>query len=160
MSASQSNIIPAPNTAAIAVCGAAIATLVPVTLHQLGALKHLPDPPCAAFDSDGITESRAAHPLGVPDGLLGLASYSTTMVLMLAARKDDRAKHLLALKLAADGSLAAFNAVRQVMQFRKLCSWCTGTAAATAIMLFASRDIMRKAASNAVMAVTCGEPPR
>jgi uncharacterized membrane protein len=152
--------LPRPSAATIIACSAAIVTLVPVALHQLGALKHLPDPPCAAFDSDSITESQAAHPLGIPDGLLGLASYSTTMALMLAARKDDHAKHLLALKLAADGSLAAFNVVRQVVQFRKLCSWCTGTAAATAIMLFASRDIMRNAASNALIAVTGGEPLR
>lgn len=37
---------------------AAMLTLVPVALHQLGALSHVPDPPGRVFDSDRITESR------------------------------------------------------------------------------------------------------
>jgi uncharacterized membrane protein len=60
-------------------CCSALATLVPVTLYQVGALSSLPDPPSPIFDSESITTSRAANPLGIPDGVLGLASFGTTV---------------------------------------------------------------------------------
>ena len=154
MSARDSSALPPPNAAMYLACGAAIATLVPVVLHQTGVLAHLPDPPGSPFDSDGITESKAAHPLGVPDGLLGLASYGTTFALMLGARESEKARGLLATKLVADGSAAAFNVVRQIVQFRKVCSWCTGTAIATGVMLFAARSLLRDCAQRATQVVT------
>lgn len=119
----------------MAACGAAMAALVPVLLHQVGVVEHLPDPPGELFDSDEITESKAAHPMGVPDALLGLASYGVTMGLMLGARRCRVMRPALKAKLAMDGGMAGFNVVRQVVQFGKVCSWCTGTAAATAVMV-------------------------
>jgi uncharacterized membrane protein len=133
----------APSVAGIVACGVALGTLVPVLLHQLGVLGHLPDPPGAVFDSDRITESHPAHPLGVPDAALGLVSYGVTLALLLAARSHPKARPLLALKLAADGGLAGFNVVRQVVQFGQICSWCTGTALATAVMVYAERELRR-----------------
>jgi uncharacterized membrane protein len=132
----------APPPLAIAACTAALATLVPVLLHQTGALNHLPDPPGDIFDSDRITESRSAHPLGIPDAVLGLASYSVTLALLLAARTQPKARPVLALKLLGDGALASFNVVRQLTGFGKICSWCTGTALATAVMLMASHKVL------------------
>ena len=125
---------------AIAACGVAMAALVPVLLHQVGVVEHLPDPPGKWFGSDEITESKAAHPLGVPDALLGLASYGVTLGLLVASRKHKAVRPLLAAKLAGDASLAGFNVVRQVVQFGKVCSWCTGTAAATAVMVLRARS--------------------
>ncbi len=126
---------------AIAACGVALATLVPVLLHQLAVVEHLPDPPGRLFASDEITESKAAHPMGVPDALLGLASYGVTMALLVAAREHPRVRPLLAAKLAGDAGMAGFNVVRQVVTFGKICSWCTGTAAATAVMVLRGRRI-------------------
>ena len=131
------------NTAALAVTGVALLTLVPVAAHQLGILDHLPDPPSAMFASDAITESKTAHPLGIPDSLLGLASYATTFALLLAARHIRLTHPLLKAKLAADASAAGFNAVRQVVKFRRLCSWCTGTALATAAIVHCGRKSLR-----------------
>jgi uncharacterized membrane protein len=128
-------------------CAGALATLVPVALHQLGALSHLPDPPGRRFDSDGITESKMAHPLGIPDGLLGMASYSATLALIAISGRCSGARRLLAVKLVADGGAAAFNMLRQGMHFRRLCSWCTGTALATAAMVFAGRTVIGETAS-------------
>ncbi len=128
-----------PTKALLAVNSVAILCLVPVVAHQLGALKHLPDPANSLFDSDGITESKAAHPLGVPDSLPGIASYAITLTLAILARSRPSAHKLLAAKLLADGGLATFNLVRQVVKFRKLCSWCTGTALATYAMLYAAK---------------------
>jgi hypothetical protein len=51
-----------------------LATLVLVTLFQIGASSRLPDPPMPIFESERIVSSPAAHHLDIPDGLLGLAS--------------------------------------------------------------------------------------
>ena len=129
----------------MAACGAAIGTLVPVLLHQTGVLGHLPDPPGRVWDSDVVTESGMAHPMGVPDAVLGLLSYGVTMGLMMAARerglpaRGGLAGRLLGWKLAGDGAVAVVNAVRQVVVLGKVCSWCTGTAVATGVMVWAGR---------------------
>lgn len=131
--------LPDADTALVIASSAALVTLLPVAAHQLGALDHLPDPPSEIFASDRITGSSMAHPLGIPDSLLGIASYSATLGLALLAGKHSRARKLLTLKLVADGSLAAFNLIRQIVTFRKLCSWCTATGICTAAMVFAGR---------------------
>ena len=133
----------------LAACCAALATLGPVALHQLGVLDHLPDPPGEIFDSARITESAMAHPLGVPDSLLGMASYGTTLTLILMARRSEAARRVLGAKLALDGAVAGFNVVRQVTRFGKLCSWCTGTAIATAVMVYAGRGRIAESARAA-----------
>jgi uncharacterized membrane protein len=133
-------ISPASDTLLIAASCTALATLVPVALYQTGILSRLPDPPLRIFDSERITMSSAAHPLGIPDGLLGLGSFGATLALALLARRDPNSKKLLGLKLTLDASVAAFNAGRQVVKFRKLCSWCTGTAIAAGVMAYAGRN--------------------
>ena len=65
-----------------------------------------------------------------------------TLSLALLARTQPAARTLLAYKLVADGGMAAFNTVRQVVVFRKLCAWCTGTAACTAVMIYAGRKLI------------------
>lgn len=132
----------------IVATSAALVTLLPIAAHQLGLLDHLPDPPSWIFDSDKITDSASAHPLGIPDSLLGLGSYGLTLTLVMLAQKNERAKKLLALKLVADGSVAAVNVVKQVVSFRRLCSWCTGTALCTAAMVFAGRRLIRQEGSS------------
>jgi uncharacterized membrane protein len=121
-------------------CGA-ICTLIPVAAHQLGVLSHLPDPPSVYFDSDRITEAKLAHPLGIPDALLGLASYGVTLALVVMSSKRPVAKKLLGAKLFVDGTIASVNTVRQVVSFRKVCSWCTATAICTGVMLVAGRRL-------------------
>ena len=101
-----------------------------------GRHPHLPDLPLRVFESETITASAAAHPMGIPDGLLGLASFGTTLALALLARRNGTAKKMLGGKLALDISAAAFNASRQIVSFGKLCSWCTGTALATGVMAY------------------------
>jgi uncharacterized membrane protein len=115
----------------------ALATLIPVAFYQCHALDHLPDPPGAWFDSDRITKAKSAHPFGIPDSLLGIASYGATLALILCAKESKMARTMLRAKLLGDGSIAAINVTRQVVSFRRLCSWCTGTAIATAAMIVA-----------------------
>ena len=132
------------NLPLLAATSAALLTLVPVLAHQLGILSHLPDPPSRVFASDHITESSAAHPFGIPDGLLGVGSYGMTLTLALLAPRHPMARKLLAAKLIADGSLAAVNVVRQIASFGQLCSWCTATAFCTGAMLFAGRKVIKE----------------
>lgn len=131
------------NKLLIGACCAAMATLVPVALYQTGVLDRLPDPPSSVFDSERITTSEAAHPFGIPDAILGLASFGTTLALSLLARRNPIAKKLLGAKLTLDASAAVFNAGRQVVSFGKLCSWCTGTALAAGVMSYAGRKNIR-----------------
>jgi uncharacterized membrane protein len=133
-----------------------IATLIPVALYQTGVLPSLPDPPSPLFDSESITSSKAAHPLGVPDGLLGLASFGTTLALILVAKRSPTARKLLGAKLTMDAAAGAFNAGRQVVSFGKLCSWCTGTAIAAGVMAYAGRDLIRDTWSSVDNMVEAG----
>jgi uncharacterized membrane protein len=127
------------NRIALAATGVALAMLVPVAAHQLGFYDHLPDPPGKLFDSDAITDSAAAYPLGIPDSLLGLASYAATFALLLASRRHNGIHSVLRTKLALDASAAACNSVRQITKFRRICSWCTATAIATAVVVHYGR---------------------
>ena len=137
-------------------CGAALATLVPVALYQTGLLKHLPDPPASLFDSQRIASSKAAHPFGVPDALLGLASFGATMALILLARRSPVAKQMLGAKLVLDAAAGSFNAGRQVVSFGKLCSCCTGTAISAGVMAYAGRHLIRSTWTSANRAVHAG----
>lgn len=129
----------ADKAVALTGCGLAIASLVPVALFQGEVIDRLPDPPGEVFDSERVTLSKVAHPLGVPDSYLGLASYGTTLGLVLLADRSVVARRLLGAKLVGDAAFAAFNVVRQVVSFRKVCSWCTGTALATALIVYGGR---------------------
>lgn len=126
---------------AAATC-AAVATLIPIAARQIGVIDHLPDPPGRLFASDRITGSKSAFPLGIPDGILGITSYSVTLGLVAITAGNSKARKVLAIKLLGDGSVAAVNLVRQVVCFRGLCSWCTATAACTAAMMIAGRRII------------------
>lgn len=137
-------------------CCVTIATLVPVALHQTGLLDHLPDPPGRIFRSDRITESKAAHPIGIPDGLLGIASFGTTLTLILLAKRNRRARTLLGGKLAIDAAFATFSLGRQVVEFSKLCSWCTGTALAALTTSAAGKMVVADTISEAVAAFDSG----
>ena len=135
---------------ALAGCGVALGTLVAVALFQTGAIDVLPDPPGEIFASERITLSKMAHPAGVPDSLLGLGSYGATLTLLLLAGKHSWAKRALGAKLVLDAGAASFNAVRQVVHFGKLCSWCTGTALATAVMVYGGRRAIAETARELV----------
>lgn len=125
----------ADRTLAIAATTTALATLVAVALYQLHGIDGLPDPPGPWFASNRITSSQSAHPLGIPDSLPGLGSYAATLTLILLAHRSPTLRKVLRAKLLLDGGMAGFNVVRQVVVFRKLCSWCTGTALATAALV-------------------------
>ncbi len=125
---------------AIAFCSIAIASLVPVVLVQLRVIKNLPDPPGSIFDSKRIVTSKSAYRLGIPDGVLGLGSYSITLVLLITATPSrPLLRGALRAKLLLDGTVAARKARGQMKQFGRICSWCMGTALATAGVVYFAR---------------------
>ena len=130
---------------AITGCAVALGTLTVVALFQGGAIDMLPDPPGEIFASERITLSKTAHPLGIPDSYLGLASYGTTMMLLVTARRSKWLRRALGFKLVGDAGAAGFNAVRQVVKFGKVCSWCTATALSTAVMVYGGREVVAEA---------------
>ena len=73
---------------AVACCCAAMATLAPVALVQLHIIRDLPDLPGRLFDSKRVVTSKGAYHLGIPDGVLGLASYGVTLATV--GRGDSR----------------------------------------------------------------------
>ena len=125
-------------------CSVAMAGLLPVALYQLRLIHHLPDPPGRYFDSERVTSSKAAHPFGIPDSLLGLASYGTTLALVTGVRETGPLRRVLAAKLLVDSGMASINTVRQVVSLRRVCSWCMVTAVATAAMTYAGRSLLRR----------------
>lgn len=140
----QSSRSKSSHRAMAACCSVAIGSLVPVALYQCGITHSLPDPHFRIFRSRKIVTSPGAYPLGIPDALLGIASYGTTLALMRLAYPLRRStpnlcSRALQAKLAIDGTLAAVNVVRQIKRHKRLCSWCMGAALATAGMLYFAR---------------------
>jgi uncharacterized membrane protein len=129
-------------TIAVTAAATAVATLVPVALYQSKIIDTLSDPPGSWFDSEMVTDSKSAHPLGIPDSYLGLVSYSVTFALLFACKRSVVARPILRIKLVADGVLATFSFGRQIISFHRLCSWCSGTALSTALLLPAANSYL------------------
>lgn len=120
----------------------ALTTLAVIAAHQLGAVDHLPDPPAAIFASDLLTESKMAHPLGIPDATLGLASFGATLGLALLAGENAAARRLLAWKLLGDAAFSTIETAQGLRKYGKLCAWCLGTAVCVAGALVAGRGVI------------------
>jgi uncharacterized membrane protein len=58
-----------------------LASMVPVSLFQTGAIRHLPDPPLRRFDSDGVNSSETAYHYGGPDGPMSLAGHAVNIAI-------------------------------------------------------------------------------
>lgn len=91
-----------------------ITSMAAVSLYQLGAIRHLPDPKTRRphFHSDKVNASDEAFGYGMPDGPLTIAAHAANIVLA-ASGPPDRGRHrpwlpwLAALLSAAQASVAA-----------------------------------------------------
>lgn len=127
---------------AIACCCAAMATLAPVALVQLRILEDLPDPPGRFFNSRRVVTAKSAYHLGIPDGVLGLASYGVSLGLLLAAQPSrPLVTKALRAKLAWDATMAIRNVRKQITEHGRICSWCMGAAVATAGLVYFARKV-------------------
>ncbi len=133
-------VCPVHKGIAIVCCCAAIASLTPVVLLQLGIVKRLPDPPGRIFNSKRIVTSKSAYRFGIPDGVLGIGSYSITLVLLITATPyRPLLRGILRAKLLLDGTVAARKTRKQMKEFGRVCSWCLGAAIATAGVVYFAR---------------------
>lgn len=106
-----------------------IASMAAVSLFQTGVLRHLPDLPLDAFDSDRVTSSDAAFAYPAPDGTLALAIGAGNIVLAAmggAGRAEDTPWiPLTAAGLAgAAAAVGAWSLVRRMPREGVWCSWC------------------------------------
>lgn len=115
----------------------AIGSMAVISLYQMGVIRHLPEPPLPRLDADRVDASPEAYEkLGMPDAVLGLRSYATTLALA-ATGGEDRAESapwlpvLLAGKAAFDAYQAGRLTVHQWTRHRAFCSWCLLAAGAT-----------------------------
>ena len=131
-----------------------IGSMAVISLYQMGIIPHLPEPPIPGLDADRVDASEEAYEkLGMPDGVLGLHSYSTTLALA-AMGATDRAESTpwIPLALAAKVLVDAFQAGKlsydQWAKHRAFCSWCLlaagATFAAVPLVLPEAREALRE----------------
>ena len=108
-----------------------------IALYQIGAIKHLPEPPLPLLDAEKVDASDEAYArLSVGDAFIGLTSYSVTALLAAMGgprrhRSDRWLPWALGAKLAFDAAQAAKLTVDQWTKHRAFCSWCLVAAGAT-----------------------------
>lgn len=121
-------------TGAVSLVGAA--SMVPVSLLQLGLVNDLPDPPLRGFDSKKVNLSDEARLLGVRDGPITLMNFLANIPLAIAGGKH-RARRTPWIPMVA-GAKALGEALGGVWFFSKMpriekawCGYCIVAAAAS-----------------------------
>lgn len=112
-----------------------------IALYQIGATKHLPEPPLPFLDADKVDASDEAYKmLAVGDAFIGFVSYGVTMLLAASGGPRRHATspwlpRALAAKAAFDAVQATKLTVEQWTVHRAFCSWCLLAAGATFAVL-------------------------
>lgn len=108
-----------------------------IVLYQMGIIDHLPEPDVAGFNADKVDASSEAYQkLNMPDAVLGLLSYATTMSLA-ASGGADRAREAplvpiaMAAKAVADALQAGKLTWDQWAKHKAFCSYCLLAAGVT-----------------------------
>jgi uncharacterized membrane protein len=129
---------------------AGLASMAAVTLLQTGMVRHLPDPPLPGFDSDKVNLSKAAFPLGIPDGTLGLVSFAANLPLA-AWGPADRARRMPWLPVVAtakslvDSLVSAWYFYQMPAREKAWCVYCIISAFANVGILALSLPEGRRA---------------
>ncbi len=114
---------------------AAAGTLAVVGLYQFGLVEHVPELPLPGLDADRVDASGEAYAvLHTPDAALGIASAGVSLVLAGmggASRYRDQPWIPLALlaKTLADAAGGVYLTAEQLTKHKRVCSWCTASAA-------------------------------
>lgn len=111
------------------------ATLGVVAAYQFGVLRSVPEPRLPGLSADQVDASGEAYwVLGTPDSALGIASAGVSSVLAGiggASRHKEQPWIPLAVlaKSLVDAAGGVYLFAEQVTKHRKVCSWCTASAA-------------------------------
>jgi hypothetical protein len=113
----------------------AAATLGIVGLYQFGVLRSVPEPPLPGLGAAAVDASGEAYRvLHTPDATLGIASAGISLVLagMGGARRHEDQPWIplvLLAKSLADAAGGIYLFAEQLSKHKKVCSWCTASAA-------------------------------
>ncbi|WP_437563183.1 vitamin K epoxide reductase family protein [Sorangium sp. So ce542] len=124
--------------AAVSLAGGA--SMAVVSLFQMGAIDHLPDPPVSGVDSDKVTSSDLAYTLAFPDAPLALVSFAANLPLAAwggGGRASDAPGIPIAAaaKAAIDGIVSGWLFVQMPRRERAWCAYCIVAAAANVAVL-------------------------
>jgi len=114
----------------------AVGALSLVGLYQFGLLRHLREPPLPGLDADAVDASGEAYEmLHTPDSTLGITSAGLTLILAGIGGADRARTHPLVplalfAKTLVDAVGGAYLTAEQLTKHRRICSWCTISAAA------------------------------
>lgn len=139
-----------------------IAAMTPVSLLQLGVVRHLPDPPIPGFDSDRVNLSQTASVLGVPDGPISLASF---VVNLPAARLLDPVRHprltiAFGAKAAIEAVVAGWYFAQMPRRERAWCGYCIAAFVGSVGVLAATIPRVRRAARRLRSQASAARAPR
>ena len=114
---------------------ASAAALAIVGLYQFGVLRSVPEPPLPGLGADAVDAAGQAYVLGMtPDSALGIASAGVSLVLAgMGSEKRYREQPWVPLALLAksvlDATSGGYLLAEQVTKHKRICSWCTASAA-------------------------------
>jgi uncharacterized membrane protein len=108
---------------------AGMASMAAVTLLQTGIVRHLPDPPGDAFDSDKVNASRTAYRFGLPDSPVSLALHAANVPLAaLGGKKRARSQPWIpivaAVKAAIEAAAASWYFYQMPAKEKAWCPYC------------------------------------
>ena len=115
--------------------GGAAATLGVVALYQFGLLRSVPEPPVPGLDADRVDASGEAYELlRTPDSAIGILSAGVSLVLagMGGARRHEEQPWIplaLLAKSLVDAAGGLYLTAEQLTKHKRVCSWCTASAA-------------------------------
>lgn len=110
---------------------AGLLTFVPISLYQLGVIRHLPDLPGDLFDSDYVNASKEAQVAGVPDGPVSLLMYAASLVLVSGAlrkKKRNVFDYLIAGNLLGQAAGGGYYLYNMATEQKKVCAYCVAGA--------------------------------
>ncbi len=113
----------------------AAGTLGVVGLYQFGVLRSVPEPSLPGFGADAVDASGEAYTmLRTPDSTLGIVSAGVSLVLA-GMGGDNRHQEqpwiplVLLAKSVVDAAGGTYLFAEQITKHKKICSWCTASAA-------------------------------
>ncbi len=100
-----------------------------ISLYQTGIIQKLPDLPFSIFDSNKVTASTEAYQFGVPDGLIGVTVYATTIVLAIAGGSKQSGRKpvfdtLLGAAILGNTAGAIYYLYDMIFKQKKICLYC------------------------------------
>ncbi len=136
----------------------ATAALSVVGLYQFGLLRRVPEPSLPGLGADAVDASGEAYALlHTPDSTLGIASAGVSLVLAGMGGPRRATEHpliplALFAKSLADAVGGLYLTAEQLTKHKKVCSWCTVSAAALVATVPAAwpeaRDALRAVRSR------------